>query len=372
MSTPIPPRRRVAIQRSLLAWYDRHRRDLPWRRTRDPYRIWLSEAMLQQTRVETVIPYYERFLARFPSVDALARADEQEVLRAWSGLGYYSRARHLHRAAGLVVSEFGGELPSDEPSLRALPGVGAYTAGAIRSIAFDQAAPVVDGNVTRVLARLFALPRPEPREIWSRAAALVPERRAGDFNQALMELGATLCTPRSPGCARCPWSRLCRARAQGSPEAIPEARPRRPPIPVRALCGAVARGRMLLLWKRPSRGLLGGLWELPSMEGRSSEALVAKLEAATGVRTRPGGRLGRLEHVFSHRRLDLEVVRLERTGGRLRSRAGVEARWCGPRELEQLPLSRLSRKTLALARRVRGPGSGSARLEGRSGSGVSV
>lgn len=357
MPTDIPARRCAAIQRRLLDWYDRNRRELPWRRSRDPYRIWLSETMLQQTRVDTVIPYYERFLARFPSLAELARADEQEVLKAWSGLGYYSRARNLHRAAGLVVSELGGDVPSDERSLRALPGVGAYTAGAIRSIAFDQSAPVVDGNVTRLLARLFALRRPEATEIWSRAAKLVPARRPGDFNQALMDLGATLCTPRSPACARCPLKRLCRAKQQGLSEEIPEARPRPPPRRVRAVCGVVVRGGRLLLWKRPSRGLLGGLWELPSREGQNVQALVARLEAVTGIRTRAGRRLGRVEHLFTHRRLALDVVRLVRIGGRLRSTMEAEARWCGPQTLERLPLSRLSRKTLALAmaRRDRDP-----------------
>ena len=201
--------RRDAVRRRLLAWYATTRRDLPWRRTADPYRIWLSEAMLQQTRVETVIPYYERFLSRFPTPRALACADEQDVLRAWAGLGYYARARNLKRAAELIVRDHDGRIPSEPDALSSLPGVGRYTVGAITSIAFGKRAPVVDGNVSRVLSRLEAVRAPASAWLWDLAGRLVPPDAPGDFNQAVMELGATVCTPRAPSCPRCPLASSC-------------------------------------------------------------------------------------------------------------------------------------------------------------------
>src|SRR5512134_738690 len=219
-------RRRGAVRRALLAWYRRERRDLPWRRTRDPWAIWVSETMLQQTRVETVIPYYERFMQRFPNVAALADADTDELMSHWAGLGYYSRARNLKAAASQVVREHGGRVPGDVEALRALPGVGRYTAGALASIAFDRPAPIVDGNVARVLARLLDLdldvrsPAGQ-RRLWAEAEALANGPSPGDLNQALMELGALVCTPRTPRCADCPVRRRCRGRAAGRAEALP-------------------------------------------------------------------------------------------------------------------------------------------------------
>ena len=210
----------------LLEWYRRERRDLPWRRTRDPYAIWISESMLQQTRTETVIPYYERFLDRFPDVDTLADAELDDVLGAWAGLGYYSRARRLHAAARVVADEFGGRLPEDAETLRTLPGVGRYTAGAVASIAFDREEPVVDGNVARVLSRLRGirddLKRPAViRRLWEEASALARGPHPGDLNQALMELGATVCVPRTPRCAGCPLTRRCDARRRGDAATLP-------------------------------------------------------------------------------------------------------------------------------------------------------
>ena len=211
----------AALRHRLLVWYDEHRRDLPWRddpgpSRPDPYRVWVSEAMLQQTRVRTVIPYFERWMERFPTLDALARADREDVLRAWAGLGYYARARSLHRAARIVRDQYGGTLPDTAPALRELPGIGDYTAGAIASIAFGRREPAVDANARRVLARLLDLPSPTDGEIRGRAAALVPARRPGAFNQALMDLGATLCAPRAPACPACPLGRLCRSHARGT------------------------------------------------------------------------------------------------------------------------------------------------------------
>jgi A/G-specific adenine glycosylase len=339
-----------AIRRGLTAWYRRSHRDLPWRRSADPYRVWLSEAMLQQTRVETVVPYYERFLERFPSVEALARADEQQVLKAWEGLGYYSRARNLKRAAEQVVRDHGGALPRDARALTALPGIGRYTAGAIRSIAFGERAPLADGNVRRVLARLRAQPRPSEREVWALAEQLVPEREPGAFNQALMELGATLCLPRQPRCPGCPVRAQCAAAAAGRPEDFPAPSARRAPREVRAVAGLLRRrdGALLLL-RRPSRGLLGGLWEVPTLEGGSAAELAVLLRERTGLGAEPGASLGELRHVFTHRALTLRVLELRRRGGRLRSDPS-DARWCGPAERGALPLSRLTQKVVELER----------------------
>jgi A/G-specific adenine glycosylase len=349
---PLPRARRDTIRRRLIAWYRRARRDLPWRRTDDPYRIWLSEAMLQQTRVETVIPYYERFLARFPSVEALAAADEEDVLRLWAGLGYYARARNLHRAAGLVVKEHGGALPRDPEQLAALPGVGRYTLGALRSLVWKEPAPLVDGNVRRVLARLFADDSSDDAEAWRLAEALVPERDPDLFNQALMELGATVCTPRNPACPSCPVRLVCEVRKSGGDaEAFPAKRRRAAVREVRALAGFFARRGRVLLLRRPSRGLLGGLWELPNVEGRDPDALVAHVRARTGLESAPGAALGGLRHGFTHRALELDVLSLEDRGGRLGAAVRDEARLCTPGEVGDLPLSRLMKKALALARR---------------------
>ena len=257
-------------QRALLGWYDRAARDLPWRRTHDPYAIWVSEAMLQQTTVETVVPYYTRFLSRYPDAASLASAGDDALLAVWSGLGYYRRARLLKTAAGRIVERHGGRVPSRLEEIRALPGVGRYTAGAIASIAFGVRTPVVDGNVVRVLSRLFAI-SPKPRssetairdEIWRLADALVPAARPGDWNQALMELGATLCRPARPACGACPLARECAALAEGDPARYPP--PRKRPAVVRASAALVVieRGGRILLIRRPGTELLGGLWELP-------------------------------------------------------------------------------------------------------------
>ena len=244
----LTPRRRSELRTALLAWYRAHRRDLPWRRTRDPYAIWISEAMLQQTRVETVIPYWERFLARFPDVEALATADADDVIACWAGLGYYSRARNLHRAAQIVVERHAGRLPADVELLRELPGVGRYTAGAVASIAFDRPAPIVDGNVARVLARLFGIAadvrsRAVQERLWREAEELARGEDPGALNQALMELGAMVCTPRAPRCADCPWSRRCAAFAHGSAAAASKVRGNRPPCPLMTACAARCRLR---------------------------------------------------------------------------------------------------------------------------------
>jgi A/G-specific adenine glycosylase len=344
--------RREQVARRLIDWYRAARRDLPWRHTSDAYRIWLSETMLQQTRVETVIPYYERFLARFPNVESLAAADEDDVLGLWAGLGYYARARNLRRAARQVVAEHAGELPSDAESLAALPGVGRYTVGALRSIAFGESAALVDGNVRRVLARLYARRELDDAGAWQLAEELLPEQDAGDWNQGLMELGATLCSPKSPRCLLCPLTSHCGARAHGQPEQFPAPKPRAEARRVRAVAGVLVRRSRVLMLRRPSRGLLGGLWELPSAEGRDPRALVTALAERAGLAVEVGDTLGGVRHLFTHRDLSLELYALYDRGGRIPAAARPEARFCGAEALAALPLSRLMNKALALARPI--------------------
>jgi A/G-specific adenine glycosylase len=347
----------AGIRRALLAWYDANRRDLPWRQSRDPYAIWISEAMLQQTRVETVIPYYERFLGRFPDVRALATADMDDVLSVWAGLGYYSRARNLRAAAQEVVERHGAQLPGDAEALRSLPGIGRYTAGAVASIAFDRPEPVLDGNVKRVLARLLALREDVKRadvteRLWAEAGELAAGPRPGDLNQALMELGALRCTPRSPDCGACPLSRRCAARRAGDPESIPLRTPRRAVPRVEAAAALVVRGGRALAVRRPPRGLMGGLWELPGDDLAAREAPARGLRRAlrerVGLDVGPLRKAGSVEHVFSHRRLRLYVYRCEAQGGRVRL-AGPDAhRWLAPSRLNRLPQATLTRKALEL------------------------
>jgi A/G-specific adenine glycosylase len=352
-----PPSRRV-LRARLLAWYRAHRRDLPWRRTRDPYAIWISEAMLQQTRVETVVPYYERFLGRFPDVAALARADLEEVLGLWTGLGYYSRARNLHRAARQLLHQHAGRLPDDPTALRALPGIGRYTAGAVASIAFDRPEPIVDGNVARVLARLHGIREeidgaPGRRRLWQEAASLVAGPDPGALNQALMELGATLCTPRRPRCDACPVSRSCQARRAGDPEALPRKAPRSRVRAVEAVAALVLRRGRALAVRRPERGLLAGMWDLPGGDlaagERPRDAIERTLRDRVGLRVAGAVRLGAVEHVFTHLRLRLHVFRCTDVRGRVRLCDFAEHRWLAAAALRALPQGGPTRKALALA-----------------------
>lgn len=349
--TPLAPRLRAA----LLAWYRRHRRDLPWRRTRDPYRVWVSEVMLQQTRVATATAYYERFVARFPGVHALAAAPADDVLAAWAGLGYYRRARHLHEAARAVVREHGGRVPADPRAFAALPGVGRYTAGAVLSIGFGVPLPVLDGNVARVLARWTARPlqvkRPaDAKALWEMAGALLAPPGAaaaspGDWNQALMELGATVCTPRAPRCTDCPVRRGCRAFALGRPEAFPPAGARRASERVRRAVAIVEkRGRLLVA--RREGALLERLWEPPGVDLAPGEpaagALGARLEAL-GVRAALGDTGRRVRHVITHRSIEVELWRAEPRGT---VRAGARLRWADP-HARDLALTALARRAWA-------------------------
>lgn len=331
------------LRTSLLAWYDANKRPLPWRATRDPYRVWISEIMCQQTRVETVIPYYERFLERFPDAYALASASEDEVLAAWSGLGYYRRARLLHAGVREVVERYGGAIPEDHEARRALPGVGRYTAGAIGSIAFDREEPVVDGNVARVLSRLAAIEHPlgsraSEQALWERAGELVRGPRPGDLNQALMELGARVCTPRSPRCESCPIERRCVARAEGREGELPIPKPKKAPARVELVAVVATRGVGLAL-VRAEGALFGGLHGPPTIEGRGRDRAREALRDAGVAARLAKAPCGALEHVLSHRILAVEVWKATGARGSI-----------VPREaLPSLGVSTLTRRILAAA-----------------------
>ena len=301
---------------ALFAWYDRHRRDLPWRappgRAADPYRVWLSEIMLQQTTVATVAPYFDRFVTRFPDVFALAAASLDEVLGLWQGLGYYARARNLHACARAIVARHGGVFPGSAAALRALPGIGGYTASAIAAIAFDRREAAVDGNVERVVARLFAVEEPLPRakpRLAALARTLLPAARAGDFAQALMDLGATVCTPRRPACRLCPWRQCCAAAAAGMAEAIPVMAPK-PERPQRygVAFWLVREDGRVLLRRRPEKGLLGGMVEIPSTPWRAAPWSVAEAAAAAPQQARWTALPGSVRHGFTHFRLELRIL----------------------------------------------------------------
>ena len=335
----------------LLPWFARARRSLPWRaEPRDPYRVWVSEVMLQQTRVEVVEPYYLRFLQRFPTLDALAAAQEDEVLALWSGLGYYARARNLHRAARTALDR--GGLPRSAADLRELPGFGAYTAAAVASLAFGEQVPVVDGNVARVLARVLRL-QGDPVQVreraWRIAPDLLPARRAGEFNEALMELGALICAPRNPVCDACPLSDGCAARRSGNPEAFPAPK-RRTVRPVLVWAApALFRGDAVLLRKRADDDLFAGLWDLPSapvVGGDVTGALRRALSRCGITRTPRLKAAGEVRQILTHRDVRVLLFRGQR---RAPLRDGETVRWARSADVESLGVSSLARKCLRLA-----------------------
>ncbi|WNJ89301.1 A/G-specific adenine glycosylase [Bosea sp. 685] len=312
---PLATRQPAAKAGDLLAWYDRHRRSLPWRalpgERADPYRVWASEIMLQQTTITAVKPYFERFMARFPTVEALAIAPSEEVMQAWAGLGYYSRARNLHACAKAVTESHGGRFPDTEAGLLALPGIGAYTAGAVAAIAFDRPAAAVDGNVERVMTRLFAieeaLPGAKPL-IREQVLALLPMARPGDFAQALMDLGATICTPRNPACGICPWREPCRARTAGTQESYPRKAAKKVGVTRYGAAFVLLREDCALLVRtRPNKGLLGGMAEVPTSDWRADYELDGAAQDAPFA-TRWRKLNPPVRHVFTHFPLELTVL----------------------------------------------------------------
>lgn len=346
------------IVKILLAWYGQRWRILPWREHPDPYRVWISEIMLQQTQVDTVIPYYHRFLKRFPDVAALAAAPLDDVLKAWENLGYYVRARHLHRAARILVEKFNGKLPDTWEAIITLPGIGNYTAGAILSIAFGKSVPAVDGNVRRVLSRLYAFHEPvDRREAQKRlhalAASLIPETSPGSFNQALMDLGATICAPKSPACADCPLRIQCKARQDGLQDLLPVSE-KKPASPHERVTAAVIFNRQgqVLIVRRPARGLLGSLWKFPGsiMEKKETleEGLTRTVREELGIRIRVGKPLASVNHAYTHFRITLTAFRCFRRSGRPHALACQEWRWASPDDLEKLTFSKADRAVISV------------------------
>lgn len=334
-----------SLARPLLSWYDAGHRQLPWRGIDDLYAIWVSEVMLQQTRVETVLRYYDRFLARFPTVHDLAAAEEADVLAAWSGLGFYRRARNLHRGAQIVVRDHGGRVPTDAEVLGTLPGVGRYTRGAILSSGRNQRLPILDGNVIRVLARVFGVEgAPDKaavqRELWRLAEEVLPPDRPGDFNQALMDHGSVVCSPTSPGCDGCGLADLCRARADGMVDELPHAKKRaKVVLEERVAVLAMATDGRFLIQQRPSTGLLASLWELPSVEA-DGDAAEAAADAIIGELGGAGRRAcGSIEHRFSHRHWTVRVFRT-------RVAEPGEGRWVSEADLDDLGVPTASRKAI--------------------------
>jgi A/G-specific adenine glycosylase len=348
------------MNRQLLAWYRRNQRSLPWRKTSNPYRIWISEIMLQQTQVDTVIPYYHRFLKAFPTVSSLARAPLQDVLKVWENLGYYSRARNIHTAARMIVEKFGGRIPDNLEEIKTLPGVGLYTAGAILSIAYGQALPAVDGNVRRILCRLFAIRKPvddarEQKQLQKLAASLIPAKHPGDFNQALMDLGATICKAKNPDCSRCPVACQCQARLHDLQKVLPITR-KAPAIPHRQAAAAIIRNSegMLLVVQRPTSGLLASLWKLPGGFIESDEDLKKSLRHSVkeelSISIRPRKYLASVNHTYTHFRITLQAYECRLLKGTPKPLGCQNWRWALPTDLKKLPLSKIDRMIMTLAK----------------------
>ncbi len=365
MSTPSAPAPNH-LSSALLAWIALGRRDLPWRQRRDPYAVWISEIMLQQTQVVTVVPYFERWMARFPDIAALAAAPLDDVLKAWEGLGYYARARNLQRTAQIVAAQYGGQLPGERGALLALPGIGRYTVGAILSLAFGQPEPILDGNVRRVLCRVYDIaedPRKPDvaRRLWETAAALVeaaPAGQAGDLNEALMELGAQVCTPGRPECASCPLRAMCLAHAHGVEAERPLrlARPRTPHYQVTAAVIQDPSGRYLLI-QRPPSGLLGGLWGFPGSTAGDcpadapdaaalADCLTRALAAGLGISVAVGEPLPPIQHAYTHFRITLQPFLCRLISGTVTPRAYTHARWVAAADLDAYAFPATDRKIL--------------------------
>ncbi|MGH1363805.1 MAG: A/G-specific adenine glycosylase [Calditrichia bacterium] len=347
----------VSFQKNLLSWYDRHKRDLPWRHSRDPYAIWLSEVMLQQTQVKTVIPYYNNWLQKFPGMKQLADADLNSVLKSWEGLGYYSRARQFHKAICHVHHELQSEVPDDYDVFLELPGVGEYTAAAVQSIAFGGAYAVVDGNVKRVLARLFEIDLPvnvanAKKTFQQIATELLHTQRSGDYNQALMELGATICKPRSPLCKECPVADLCAVQLNSNQHEYPK-RKKRKPVPVyRMATGVVYRNDRVLITRRPEDGLLGGLWEFPgrnveAAETSSADCKVA-IKDAVNLEVEVGERIASVKHAYSHFKVEMDVYNCTYIAGAVELSKAVDFKWVSKEELAEYPFPGVNNKFLPL------------------------
>ena len=340
--------------KALLPWFDRNRRDLPWRRNRSPYATWISEIMLQQTRVDTVKPYFERWMERFPDAETLAAADEQEVLRLWEGLGYYSRARSLHKAAKLITAEYGGTLPRDPAVLRTLPGIGEYTAGAIASIGFGEPAAALDGNIRRILTRFYDIDMPirtpqTEKRLWQLAEENLDRERPGDFNEALMDLGSAICLPENPKCLLCPIAADCLALKNGTVSERP-VQIKAEPIPHYIVTAAVIpdpKGERFLLARRPPKGMLGGLWEYPGGKQESGESLEdcirREIREELDTEISPGASFGVYKHAYTHFKVTLHAFICRITDGDPKPLAASELGWFTREELSGLPMGKIDR-----------------------------
>lgn len=342
----------------LLAWYGRHKRDLPWRQTDDPYRIWVAEVMLQQMQVDTVIPYYHRFLEQFPTVEALAESSLDEVLKVWEGMGYYARARNLHAAAQVVVEQFGGNVPHARENLIELPGIGPYTAGAILSIAFGESVPAVDGNVRRVLSWLFAIEKPidqsrTQRRLRELAEELVPADAPGHFNQALMDLGATICTPRKPACLLCPVADWCEAYQRGLQDVLPNTTQRKPTPHYDVTAGVIwNRDGQVLIAQRPVDGLLGGLWEFPGGKREPGERLEACLQREIreelDIEISVGEPIASVDHAYTHFRITLHAFHCTHEAGEPQALDCAGWRWVTLDELDGFAFPKVDREIIKM------------------------
>lgn len=357
MSHPLL-KRASAIAKALLQFYARQRRDLPWRKTKDPYRIWVSEVMLQQTQVKTTLPYYKRFLEKFPTIEALARAPLDDVLKLWEGLGYYARARNLHRSAQIVVRDYNRKIPSEREALLKLPGVGRYTAGAILSIAFERDEPALDANARRVLCRLFAL-RKDPRKpateklLESLCRQLIPTGQTGEFNQALMDLGSTICLPKRPSCLLCPLSPFCEARRRDLQQELPLTAPKRTKPHYEVAVGVIWKENKIFIVRRPDDGLLGGLWEFPGGKRQENETLkrtlVREIAEETGMRVNQVRPLTVIERGYSHFTVTLHVFECQHL--RHRPKSQRPWRWVELENLESFAFPAANKRILALLQR---------------------
>jgi A/G-specific adenine glycosylase len=348
LTLPVPD----SIAQKLIAWFKAHQRDLPWRRNPTPYAVWVAEIMAQQTRLETILPYFQRWMASFPTIEDLGVASQQDVLNLWEGLGYYSRARNLHKAAQIVAQDHEGELPDNVQALRALPGIGRYTAGAIASIAFGMDEPAVDGNVKRVLARVFRVEEPVDstrgeKRIWALASEHLPSGQAGDYNQALMELGATVCLPGNPNCAQCPIQGDCQAYTAGRQAEYPHKKPKTKIPHHRVTAAVIRKGKHVLIAQRAQDDMFGGMWEFPGGKQEEDESLKSclkrEIKEELGVKIKVSEEIGVFSTTYTHFSVTLHAFKCQLDGGRPRPVEVDDLRWVTVDELDGFPMSKLDR-----------------------------
>jgi A/G-specific adenine glycosylase len=349
------PKHRREIQEKLVQWFEENQRDLPWRKAYDPYQVWISEIMLQQTQVKTALPYFDRWMKALPDIRSVANAKEEKILKLWEGLGYYSRARNLQKAAKIIVEKHGGLFPDRFADILELPGIGRYSAGAIASIGFNQDFPVVDGNVIRVLARLFSfeentrLPKNVER-FWKWAEELIPAGKARYFNQGMMELGALICAPNNPKCVQCPLNKECAAHRNGTAENLPNRGESQKLISIRVTCAVIRNKGKIFIQKRPSHGLMGGLWEFPGGKAEKGEtelkAIKREIKEELGITLRNIKKIDRIRHGYTKFDVDLHCFSADLGPGTLRLTAATEGKWVSPSALKKFPFPAADRKLI--------------------------